>query len=97
MGRIKVFAMVLGCVFLASAYGAGKTLFVRKPFALKPEIRNWIPALKTSSRTDRVYGVSFQYRARKEAVLAPRDCRLYKGKSITTYQTFYPDYGLLSF
>jgi len=64
---------------------------------LKPHTRNWVPKIKIRSGPDRVYGVTFEYRSTDEAIIAPRDLRLYKGKSVTTQQTFYAEYGLLSF
>ena len=95
MRQIGVMVVVLTALFIASAHGAPKTLFSRKPLTLKPEVIGTVPQIKVTSRMDRIYGVSFEYRAAKEAVLSPRHCRLYKGKTMTTYQSFIPDYGLL--
>jgi|GEM_PF-1877765 hypothetical protein len=55
------------------------------------------PRIEVSASEHRVYGVSFEYRAEERAVLSPRRCLLFRGKTRTTYQTFGPDYGLLRF
>ena len=94
---IGVVVLVLGGLLIAPAHGAPETLFSREPLTLKPEVIGTVPQIEVSSRTNRIYGVSFEYRATKEAVLSPRHCRLFKGKTITTYQSFIPDYGLLKF
>ena len=97
MRQIGLIVVVLTGMFIAPTHGASETLFSQEPLTLTREEIGTLPQITVSSSTDRVYGVSFEYRADREAVLSPRHCRLFNGKTMTTYYSFRPDYGLLKF
>jgi len=90
-------ALVVVPVFAVPAEGAPKTLFSSKPLTLKPGDATAVPQFRVSSREERICGISFEYRADREAVLSPYHCRQYAGKTMNAYQTFKPSYGLLKF